>query len=88
MSKESFDEWLASRPQVIRDLASTYPPDKRYVLIHPHGLRQTGFLHSYSENGTITVNFPQEWNPWQLDGDRQVFGLDPTDLVLEESCDG
>lgn len=73
----SFDEWLASRPQVIQDLAREYPPDQKYRLI---STGQIGYLYSYDENGTMTINFPRAWNPQQFEGDRQVFGIPPADL--------
>jgi len=80
MSDDSFEQWLEGRPQIIRDMGASHPPDKRYALMHEHGLRQIGFIHSYSEDGTVTVDFPEEWDPWQLDGGRRVFGLNPADL--------
>ena len=72
---QNWDAWLASRPQVIRDLAEAYPPNIRYRL---RSTNQIGVLYSYSDDGTVTMDFPQEWNP--LQPDIQVFGLDPADL--------
>ena len=86
MSDESFEEWLADRPQVIQDMARSYPPDQRYALTHEHGLQQIGYIYSYAEDGTVTVIFPIEWNPWQ-EGGRRVFGIKPTDLeVFPDGC--
>ena len=80
--EDSFEEWLEGRPQIIRAMAASHPPDKKYRLTTTG---QIGFLHSYSEDGTVTLNFPEEWNPQQLDGGRRVFGLNPADLEVSDT---
>ena len=76
---EEWDEWLDTRPQVIRDMAAETPPNKLYRL-SPNGERVT--LYSYSEEGTVTVNITGEYN--LLTFSRQVFGISPSSL---EECD-
>lgn len=76
MTDESFDEWVASLPQVCQDMARSHPPDQKYKLTHTG---QIGYIHAYSVNGTVTVTFPHEWNPW-MEGGREVFGIKLTDL--------
>ena len=72
-------EWLASRPQVIQDMAAKFPPDELYRL-GSSGHRVT--LYSYSEDGTMTVNVTGDFNFVAFD--RRVFGITPDDL---EPCD-
>ena len=72
-------EWVASRPPVIRELCERFPPFNLYRL---KGTGQRVTVHSYSENGTLTVNITGEYNIVIFD--RQVFGIQPDDL---EECD-
>lgn len=72
-------EWLAERPQVIKDLVARVPPDRLYRLA------STGhrvFLYSYSENGTVTVAVTGQFNLVAFE--RRVFGIRPEEL---EECD-
>jgi len=80
LDQEMWAEWLAGRPAVIRDLATRFPPNLLYRL------RETGSrvtLHSYSEDGTMTVTVGKEFNEF-LWFERNVFGIEPEDL---EECD-
>ncbi len=71
-----YKTWLAERPKFIQDLASEYPPDFVYYLDPPG---QYVGMYSYSEDGTVTVIAPVEWNPW-MPVAHQVFGIDPKNL--------
>lgn len=77
-SKE-FEEWLATRPPIIQELARKIPPDKLYRL-KTSGHRV--FLYSYSEDGTCTVIVSGQFN--LVTFERRVFGIKPEDL---EECD-
>lgn len=75
-SKELLEEWLVDRPQVIKDLARTHPPDGRYRL--SSGADDDLYLiYSYSEDGTITAvrHIEQMFPMWK------VFGMKPEDLI-------
>lgn len=70
--RKVLDEWLADRPQVIKDLAYAYPPDC-YTF---NDTGQHGVLYSYDEDGTITVNTTAlGFLP------VQVFGVNPANLT-------
>jgi hypothetical protein len=75
----SWVQWLASRPQVIKDLGARFKPWKLYRM------KSTGhrvFCLSFSENNTITVAVTGTYN--LLSMERQVFGIEPDDLL---ECD-
>lgn len=72
-------EWLDDRPQVIKDMVATHPPNLLYHLTTT-GHRVT--IYSYSENGTITVDVSGEYNGLLFE--RRVFGIRLDDLV---ECD-
>lgn len=74
-----FDAWVATRPPVIQEMCRRLPPDRLY-LIKSTGQRCT--LHSYSENGTVTVDITGQYN--RILYDRRVFGVDAGEL---EECD-
>lgn len=70
--KQALDEWLADRPQVIKDLAYATPPGC-YTL---NDTGQHAVLYSYDEDGTVTVNTTAlGFIP------VSVFGVDPTNLT-------
>ena len=51
---ESLEEWLTDRPQIIKDLARSHPPDGEYRLAS--GADDDLYLiYSYSEAGTMKV---------------------------------
>ena len=77
---ESLEEWLANRPQVIKDLAASHPPDGEYRLANdPDG--DSYQVYSYNEDGTIKVirymRLADSMVPMWT-----VFGMRPEDLVL------
>lgn len=72
-------EWLSTRPQIIKDLAEKFPPNKLYLL-KTSNHRVT--IRSYVEDGTLTVNVSGEFNSIMFD--RGVFGIKPEDLA---ECD-
>lgn len=79
IDQEAWAAWVATRPECVQVLCERLPPDRLYRL-KPTGQRVT--LHSYSENGTVTVDISGEYN--LITFDRQVFGINPDDL---EECD-
>lgn len=72
--------WVEERPVVVREIVRRFRPDTLYRL-KPTG--QRGIIYSVSEDGTVTMDFPEEFNPLGIVG-IQVFGLDPKDI---EECD-
>jgi hypothetical protein len=79
IDEEAFNEWLESRPEVIKELAKLLPPGRLYRL-KTSNHRCT--LHSYNEDRTVTVNVTGEYN--RVLFSRSVFGIKPEDL---EECD-
>ncbi|MDX2166840.1 MAG: hypothetical protein SF182_07240 [Deltaproteobacteria bacterium] len=72
-------EWLATRPQCIRDMAERLPPDRLYRM------RSTGHrvtLVGYAEDGTVRVYVSGQFNAVTFE--RQVYGVAADDL---EECD-
>ena len=68
--------WVASRPACVRVIAERFDPWSLYQM-KSTGHRCT--LVSISENGTITVAINGDLN--FVTFDRQVFGINPDDLV-------
>lgn len=79
MDQGAWLEWVASRPPVVRELCERYPPDRLYLMKHTG---QRVVLYSYNEDGTVTVQVLGKFN--FVTFERQVFGVDPTNLV---ECD-
>lgn len=77
--RAKWDQWLESRPAIILDLATRFPPTKLYRL---RSTDQRVTIHSYSEDGTLTVNCTGQFN--RILFSRRVFGILPEDL---EECD-
>ncbi len=78
-AKQSWSDWVASRPDSVRKVAERLNPWTLYKL-KSTGQRVT--VYSFSEDGTVTVNVTGEFN--LITFDRQVFGISPNDL---EECD-
>ena len=72
-------EWVAERPPVVRAVAERFEPWSLYRL-KTTGQRVT--IHSFSEDGTMTVLVTGDFN--LLTFSRSVFGINPDDL---EPCD-
>lgn len=79
LDQEAWLGWVAERPPVIQDLCRRFPPDTLYRL-KTSNHRVT--IHSYSEDGTMTVSVRGEFN--LVSFERNVFGVKPEDL---EECD-
>uniref|UniRef100_A0A6M3JIW3 Uncharacterized protein n=1 Tax=viral metagenome TaxID=1070528 RepID=A0A6M3JIW3_9ZZZZ len=77
--EKAWEDWVSTRPQIIKDLCKRFPPYNIYRL-NNSGHKVT--IYSYSEDGTITVNVSGEYNAVMFD--RQVFGIRPENL---EECD-
>ena len=74
-----WQEWLAERPQVIKDMAASHPPNRLYRMTST-GQRVT--LMSYGEDRTCRVAVTGKYN--FVSHERQVFGVAIDDLV---ECD-
>ena len=79
LNEPAFEEWLATRPREIQDLAHRFPPDRLYSLA-PNGTRV--IIYAYSEDETLIVDVLASFNA--LTFERRVFGIKPTDLT---ECD-
>ncbi|MDE2470084.1 MAG: hypothetical protein KGL35_15405, partial [Bradyrhizobium sp.] len=71
-----WQEWLATRPPVIRELAPKFPP---YKLFRLTTTGQRCFVIGYSEDRTLQVQIDGAFN--LVSFARQVFGIDPDTLV-------
>lgn len=62
MAEATWEEWVESRPQVIKDLIFDFPPGiYRIKPGAPYGVSTPGTevqLHSYMEDGTVRVIVP------------------------------
>lgn len=73
---DKFEEWLADKPEIVRDLGRTHPPGSKWAMIG----QSDSFYYTpdaYAEDGTLTVI------KWGLD-DRpvlRVFGVSPSELT-------
>lgn len=79
VDQEALDEWLSTRPEIIRTLVARVPPFRLYLL---KSSNHRVYPYAYGEDGTLTVIVSGEYNAVIFD--RQVFGIDPDDL---EECD-
>ena len=77
--QRDWDEWLDSRPEVIRHLALKFPPNRLFLL---KSTGQKVSPVSYNESGTITVLVSGDFN--LVSFERRVFGVAPEDL---EECE-
>lgn len=77
--RDYWDQWVASRPPVVRELAKKFPADRLYR-IKKSGDR--GKISAYNEDGTITLAVDGTFC-WVMFA-KNVFGLHPDDI---EECD-
>lgn len=74
------EQWLAGRPQIIKDLARSHPPDGEYRLAS--GSDDDLYrIYSYSEDGTMKVTRYTRLPGGGLCPLWNVFGMTPDDLV-------
>ena len=84
---ESFDldeikrsDWYKERPKVIQEMICKIPPSA--VILKK--TKQIGEVHSYNEDGTISVVIHPEDNPFvkcPCDEPYEVFGIPVDDLI-------
>ena len=74
-----YEKWAASCPKVIQEMIKHHPVNLLYRLTTSNH-RCT--IHSYSENGTITVDITGQYN--KVVFSRTVWGVNPSHLV---ECD-
>lgn len=79
LDQDEWGKWLQERPPEIREMCRKFPPNLLYRM-EETGHRVT--IHSYSEDGTVTVNVDGDFNSVMFD--RQVFGVSPESL---KECD-
>ena len=79
INQAAWNEWVATRPQVVQELCHRLPPDRLYRM-KSSGHRVT--LYSYREDGTVTVVVSGKFNLVVFE--RLVFWISPDDL---EECD-
>lgn len=79
MDEKMFAEWVATRPDCIKELIAKLPPDRLYLLKSSNH-RVT--IYSYNEDGTVSVSVSGDYN--RVIFERNVFGVKPEDL---EECD-
>jgi hypothetical protein len=72
-------QWLAERPQIIKDMVARLPPDHLYRF-KPNGHRV--LIVAYSEDDTLRVLVSGKYNLVVFD--RAVFGVKSSDL---EECE-
>jgi hypothetical protein len=74
LNKQMFELWVESLPEVVQPMVRSKPP---HLLYNYEGRRVT--IHSYGEDGTVTVNITGEFN--LISFSRQVFGIPYTELT-------
>ena len=74
-----WNEWLAGRPECIRQLVAKYPPE---LLYRDKSTGKRVCIYSYNEDGTVSVIVSSEYNLVPMT--RIVFEVDPAGL---EECD-
>jgi hypothetical protein len=85
LQRQEWDAWVAQLPDSVKAMILKHDLsfEKLYRL---EGTRQHVFIHSFNENGTLTVNIISWFNqhlPPHRSGLR-VFGISPEELV---ECD-
>ena len=73
-------DWVKGLPDDVRKIYERFFPNRLYRL---KSTGQRGTVYSVSENKTVTMSFPLEFNPLSVIPLR-VFGIDPDDI---EECD-
>ncbi len=73
-----FEEWLSTRPKIIRELGRKYPPGKYKIAEGaPYGLTCPGTIvsiMSYNENGTIHVLIePEDMRPEAIEHSNAIL---------------
>lgn len=76
----AFEEWLATRPDSVKELAAKLPPNRLYRF--KSGSKSRVTMYSYCEDGTVTVTVSGDFN--LVSFERNVFGVKPDEL---EECD-
>lgn len=80
MAELTLEEWLTDRPQIIKDLAASHPPDSQYRLADSTD-EDLYAIYSYHEDGTMTVTRYTRLGPDTVIPVWNVFGMKPEDLV-------
>lgn len=77
--EKGWAKWVDSRPPAVRTIAERFNP---WTLYRMKSTGQRVTVASFYEDGTISVNITGQFN--QIAFDRNVFGIDPDDLM---ECD-
>jgi len=76
--KPGWREWLAERPQVIKDAVRRWPPNRLYLMDSGH--RATISCYSETDHGVrVMMDVTGEFN--LIDFPRRVFDVDPATLT-------
>lgn len=80
--QREWDEWVAARPDAVREVASKFPPWHIYRLVTTGQLATVDQYDEANDDGSVTVSVTvwQEWLPIP----HGVFGVNPNDLEIEE----
>lgn len=79
-SKEEWFESAKSYTGKVKAVATKYPP---WFLYYYEKVNQYVLISKYSDDGTVWILVTEEYNP-NIDFEREVFGINPKDLV---TCD-
>lgn len=74
---KQWDDWVAGRPDVVKEMCVAHPPNVLYKL---KTTKQLVTLMSYFEDGTVQVFVDPKFNPTRLFTGHAVFGINPEDL--------
>ena len=61
LDQELWKQWLLKRPKIIQKMATEHPPNILYPLDGHKAV-----IHTYNQQGTITMKFPEEHNTTKL----------------------
>lgn len=77
-----WQDWLAARPERVREVAERLPPWKTYLLSYEGEMtgQKCSIMH-YDEHDdgsvTLTIHAWRDWNPFDQ---RKVFGVSPENM--------
>lgn len=77
-----WNEWVATRPDVVRNVCERFPPWVYYDLPETG---QTVIIEAYAEDGTVRVLVVADRISAPAVIQFGVFGIDPEDLVVHHA---
>jgi len=82
--KQEWEQWLAERPENVREVAKKIVPWKRYKdkrVKDDIGNRYSPRSYEEQEDGSVTVTCEKTNEEVPFLGDYGVFGMNPNDLI-------